>query len=171
MDWNYQPDHIQNLKGVGGPSHPVRYLASHIKMHQLYRDGRPLSTTNFGMRQVSPHRWAPNGALLDDLPSAWRVDAFSGLLNMLIDNVSVYAPSDWTRGSAIENVLEPISYVPISKPRAALSAHCHVGRYADCWYSVVPHFRAAGVDNITLTRMIDWSASIWPAGNWSALRQ
>jgi hypothetical protein len=170
MDWNYQPDHIQNLKGVGGPSQPVRYLASHIKMHQVYRDGRSVATTNFGMRQVSPHRWAPNGALLDDLPSAWRVDAFSGLLNMLIDNVSIYAPSDWTRGSAIENVLEPTSYVPISKPREALSAHCHVGHYADCWYSVVPHFRAAGVDNATLTRMIDWSASIWPAGNWNALR-
>lgn len=171
LDWNYQPDHITDLKTkVPGPSQPVRYLASHIKMHQLYHDGRPLATTNFGIRQVSPHRWAPQGALLDDLPIAWRANAYSGLINMLIDDVSAYGVGEWQRGSPVNNILEPTSYVPNMLARNTLDAQCHQGRYADCWYSVIPHFRLAGVDNVTLTRMIEWSASVWPAGNWNALR-
>jgi hypothetical protein len=171
VDWNYQPDHIVDLKTkVGGPSHPVRYLASHIKMHQLYRDGRSMAETNFGFRQTLPHRWAPEGGLLDDLPSAWRVAAYDGLINMLVDNVTAFGLNEWQRGTPTGNVLEPASYVPVALARDALGAECHTGRYADCWYSVIPYFRRAGVNNATLTRMIDWSAAVWPAGNWNALR-
>jgi cytochrome c553 len=170
MDWNYQPDHIKDLQIAGGPAHPMRYLASHIKMHQLYRDGRPLATTNFGFRQTLPHRWAPQGGLLDELPSAWRANAYSGLLNMLVDNVSVYAASDWPRGSVINNTLEPTNYIPITKTRNELPAHCHNQHYADCWYSVIPIFKAAGVDQTTINRMIDWSAAVWPAGDWNRFR-
>jgi hypothetical protein len=171
VDWNYQPDHIVDLKTkVGGPSHPLRYLASHIKMFQLYRDGRPMAETNFGFRQALPHRWAPEGGPLDDLPPAWRASAYDGLINMLIDNVTAFGVNEWQRGTVVANVLEPASYLPQALARGALGAHCHVGHYADCWYSVVPYFRRAGVDNAALTRMIDWSASVWPAGNWNALR-
>ncbi len=170
VDWNYQPDHIANLKSVGGPSQPVRYLASHIKMHQLYRDGRPLSSTNFGFRQTLPHRYVAGGALIDDLPTAWRTNAYAGLLNMLLDNVSVHAPSEWARGKVVGNVLEPTNFVPFVIPLNRLGADCHENNYASCWYSTIPAFRQAGVDSATLTRMIDWSASIWPAGNWNALR-
>ncbi len=171
VDWNYQPGHISDLRNKGGPRQPLRYWASHIKMHQQYHDGRPLATTNFGFRQTLPHRWVPGDSLGDDLPSEWRAAALSGMTNMLVDSVSVYNVADWRDGTASSgNQLEAITFVPELFSVPQLDGKCHERNYASCWYSVVAPLRAAGVDSATLNRYIDWSASIWPAGNWAALR-
>ena len=44
------------------------------------------------------------------------------------------------------------------------------GRLPQAWYWAVPTFRTLGVSEATLTRMIDYGETLWPSGDWNALR-
>ena len=172
VDWNYQPNHIEGLRREGGPAHPYRYLASHTKMYQQFADGDPLPDTALGFRQVQTFRYVPergHGLTLDTLPRRVRVNAYEALLNATVDVLEQYSPDDWERGKAQGNTLEPKNY-RLTKPAIArdrLSSECHADDYANCWYSAVPYFEEAGVDDATLERLIGWGESIWPNNSWT----
>ncbi len=175
VDWNYQPNHIEGLRGKGsGPAHPYRYLASHTKMHQQFADGDPMPETALGFRQLQIHRYVPgqgHGRTLDTLPTSVRANAYEALLNSTVDVLEQYRPSDWARGKAQKNVLEPANYrlTKPNIPRDRLSGECHTEDYANCWYSAVPYFEELGVDDGTLERLVNWGQSIWPRNDWKRL--
>lgn len=43
-------------------------------------------------------------------------------------------------------------------------------KYPQVWYWSVPRFRELGVSEATLTRVINYGKSLWPSGDWDALR-
>lgn len=69
------------------------------------------------------------------------------------------------------NKLKSADHVPEYIDGVA-SHHLHGkdGRWVDGWYSMIPEFRADGVDEAVLERMITWGEKMWPDGDWDAVR-
>jgi hypothetical protein len=183
VDWNYQPNHIAqlHLEG-GGPTHPLRYLASHAKMYQQYSDGKPIGSTAMGFRQMHIARYVPgqaHGIILDSLPQPLRLRAYEALLTTTMDVLENYPPDQWERGFDLNGDVsqikaEPIDYVLTRKTIALNNLYpvCNFGERANCWYIAIPYFKAIGVDPAIINRLIDWGKAMWPApaNNWDALR-
>ena len=71
VDWNYQPNHIDNLyQQAGGPAHSFRLLHTYAVMIQEYTNGRGVQ--DFGIRQIHPARFAPGGLALGELERGTR---------------------------------------------------------------------------------------------------
>ena len=179
VDWNYTPEHIKDLYATaGGPAQPLRWVASHTKMHQQYADGREMGKTALGFRQIHIQRYVPGqsqGALLDTLPQPLRLNVYESLLASTMDVLEAYPPQDWPRGAPDGgNRVEANDYVLTNKAiaRNRLDAICHAGETANCWYSAIPYYKEIGVNSATIKRMADWGKAMWPApaNNWDALR-
>lgn len=174
VDWNYQPNHVSDLATkVPGPAHPVRYAATVAEMLQTFANRSPQDST-WGLRQMHPVRWAPStgaGDLFDRLDPDRRARLLGAMLAATMDLFERHPPSTWRRDAdTSDGVVEPESYVPETITDSGLDAAHQRGRYADCWYTMIPRFREAGVDEAILTRVIDFGAAMWPAGDWDALR-
>ena len=172
VDWNYQPDHIMNLKGVGGPGHPIRYILSHVKMLQQFNDGKKVQEGSMiGFRKIHPARFLKSG-LFESLDYTLRRDLKDALLNATIDLITSHENNEWPRTSSpvYDNELRPSSYTPKIIDLGAIGNRLHEHDYEDVWMTMIPHFRDEGVSEATLNRAIDWGKEMWPNGNWEALR-
>jgi cytochrome c553 len=179
MDWNYQPQHIVDLKTkAGGPAQPLRWVASHTKMHQQFADGMEMGETALGFRQIHVQRYVPgqgHGVLLDTLPQPLRLNVYESLLASTMDVLEAYPPQVWPRGEHDGgNKVEAADYVLTNKSisRSEMDAVCFASNMANCWYSAIPYFKEIGVSATTIRRMADWGKAMWPApaNNWDALR-
>jgi cytochrome c553 len=179
VDWNYQPEHIVDLKTkAGGPTHSLRWIASHAKMHQQFADGMQMGKTALGFRQIHIQRYVPgqsHGVLLDALPQPLRLNVYEALLASTMDVLEVHSPQVWPRGDHDGgNKVEAADYVLTNKsiPRNEINAMCFASNMANCWYSSIPYFKEIGVSTATINRMVDWGKAMWPAAanNWDALR-
>ena len=142
-------------------------------MYQQFDDARMMGETALGFRQIHIRRFVPgqgHGRALDTLPDALRLPAYEALIGATMDVLERHSVESWARGEARKNTLEPADHQVEMIARNRLDAECHGGRYADCWYSSIVHFKASGVSARALARAIDWGASIWPRNDWEALR-
>jgi len=176
VDWNYQPNHVDNLHYHGGPAHPLRLAATFAKMYQDYDDGKPLGQSVFGSSfgQIHPARYAPDGgfSVFNKLDPTVRAQVYTALLGSLMDKLEKHQPSEWPRGSDRgRGQLEPADYVPKEVTDTNFNYARHIGRWADCWYTMIPRYRAAGVDEAVLGRMINWGQQMWPLGDWAKLKR
>ena len=180
VDWNYQPSHIDNLYlHVPGPAHPLRLAATVATMLEARAHRTPASGP-WGMRQMLPARYAPGqtqGRVLDALPPGLRGDVYDGLLAATMDLFERQATGDWQRTDPAaphrrtnDHQIEPASYQIQPFDPSEMDLRVSQGRWADSWYVMVPLFRDAGVSEATLTRAIDWGATVWPENDWDALR-
>ncbi len=177
VDWNYQPNHINDLyTQARGPKHPYRYVLSHAKMLQQYNDDKPVAKSGIGFRQIHPGRYAPEvgpaKSLFTGLDPAVRATLYAGLLNATMDLIERHEVGEWPRDTVNYSVRDNTLRPPTYRPRVIenFPKELHSQRHADCWYTMIPHFRGAGVDEATLDRLIDWGEIMWPRGNWEALR-
>jgi hypothetical protein len=177
VDWNYQPDHIANLMSsdVGGPAQPLRLAATNATMLHVYATSNftPTNGGQWGFRQFDPARYAPGGGGQDGvfatLPDPLRRSIYAALLSATMDLLERFTPAEHhTAGSE----LEPATHIPalIDRTTEDFNYQRHIGRFADCWYTMIGMFRADGVDEAVLTRMINWGAAMWPRGDWNARR-
>jgi len=89
-----------------------------------------------------------------------------------MDKLEKHQPSEWPRGSDRgRGQLEPADYVPKEVTDTNFNYARHIGRWADCWYTMIPRYRAAGVDEAVLGRMINWGQQMWPLGDWAKLKR
>ena len=181
VDWNYQPDHIKDLIRFDGPAHPYRLAATIATNIGVYTNRTPTSSPQLGFGQLHPARWAPGqaqGQLLDQLPQ--RALVYGALLTLLMDfyesfDEQTYA--DWPRtdpGNPHDHQghsarVEPASYVP-GFVEGDFNYKRHVGEWANVWYTMIPMFREAGVEEAVLERVIAFGERMWPLGGWDAVR-
>ena len=175
VDWNYQPNHISDLHTKGGPKHPYRYVVSHAKMFQQYSDGKAVGESSIGFRQIHPGRYAPvsgDKAIFTDLNPATRAQLYAGMLNATMNLIEQHENSEWPRDTLDrnDNTLRPATYRPKTIAPNRFGKELHAGRQADAWFTMIPSFREAGVDETTLNRLTTWGKAIWPMGDWEALR-
>ena len=170
VDWNYQPKHIKDVKGAGGPYHFLRHVLSHTKMLQQFNDNRPLGSSMMGFRQLHPGYYAGfyNTAVKYYSPTVSR-RIIESLIHSTVDVLENYTPDQWHKAKdnnkvrhAQDKVIKPI--LP-----AKLSEQIY-NRYGSAWMTSILIFRKQGISEPTLKRMIDWGEKIWPTGDWSALR-
>lgn len=167
VDWNYHPSHISDLSlKVSGPKQPFRLIQAFAKMYQEFDNSKGAS--DFIFRQTHPVRYLNH--VFSDLPSVQRSQLYNAILGALMAKLEKHEVSEWPRKSAgRDRYLEDADYVPVVVEGSLIDAH-HKGRYADCWYTMIPRFREMGVEPTLITRMIDWGELMWPLGNWNALR-
>ncbi len=177
VDWNYQPNHISGLHSQGGgPRHPYRYAVSHAKMLQQYHEGKVVTESGIGFRQIHPGRYTPitgrKGTIFELLPDTERALLMEGLLNATMDLIEEHAIDEWPRDTLdrSDNTLRPSDYQPKKVSEAEYGKLLHGGHYADIWYTMIPYFREASVGEATLSRAIDWGRQMWPRGNWDAIQ-
>lgn len=171
VDWNYQPNHVYGLIRNGGPGHPLRFIASHIKMYQFQTDGKTIpENSTFGVRQALPWRYLPDDPMFADMSPELRATALGGLISMFVDSMSRHDPSEWERAEERGDALSPESEIPRDWARNRFNAECHVGDSLSCTYNAIEYFREAGVSENVLDNLIDWSEILWPAANWDAVR-
>ena len=176
VDWNYQPNHITGLYKHGGPAHPYRYAVSHAKMFQQYHDGKVVEESGIGFRQIHPGRYAPiegvRGTIFEGLSPSARAQLLGGMLNATMDLIDQHETNEWPRDTLTrsDNVLRPEDYVPKVVEPNKYSKQLHAQHHADIWFTMIPYFQEAGVDETTLQRLIDWGQTMWPAGDWEGLR-
>ena len=172
VDWNYQPDHIINLKSEGGPSQPVRYVLSHLKMLQQYNDGKKVGNSMIGFRQIHPARYLKSG-IFSALSPSENANMKEALLQATMDLIRTHANSEWPRNNSSfnDNTLRTNTYKPKIFPVEEMGSRLHEHYYEDAWMTMIPEFRNQGVREATLNRLIDWGAEMWPQGDWEALRQ
>ncbi len=172
VDWNYQPNHIVGLHTAGdGPKQPYRYVISHAKMFQQFNDKKEFSKSGINIRQIHPGRYIPNlrdKYIFDDLSFDTQVTLYEGLLNATMDLIDSYSIAEWREGSKSNNLL-PDEIPKIVAPNKYVY-ELHILNYPDTWYTMIPYFRQAGVNEKTLNRLIDWGEQIWPKGDWKTLR-
>ncbi len=167
VDWNYQPDHIMNLRSEGGPSQPIRYVLSHLKMLQQFNDGKKVGQGMIGFRQIHPARYL-NSGIFSVLAPSQRANLKEALLQATMDLIRTHDNSEWPRGSSNfnDNTLRPNSYQPKPFSLDEMGYRLHEHYYEDAWMTMIPEFREQGVREVTLNRLIDWGAEMWPSGDW-----
>ena len=172
VDWNYQPDHIMNLKSEGGPSQPVRYVLSHLKMLQQFNDGKKVGNSMIGFRQIHPARYLSSG-IFSSLSPSENTNMKEALLQATMDLIRTHDNSEWPRSNSSfnDNTLRPDSYKPKTFPLGEMGFRLHEHYYEDAWMTMIPEFRNQGVREATLNRLIDWGKEMWPQGDWEALRK
>ena len=174
-DWNYQPNHIFDLARFDGPAQPVRYAASHAKMHQYMYDGSVPGArgSTFGLRQVMPSRHLPDNSYWNgpDMTAGIRSALLSGMHGMLAASLESRDLDAWPRGdNASGNALGPLELTAETIPRDRVGRVCHAGNHDRCYYTAIPYLRDAGVTDEVLDRLIAWGEAAWPAGDWDALK-
>jgi hypothetical protein len=173
VDWNYQPNHISDLLKVSDITHPVRLATTMAELYEVFTNRTP-QDGQWGFRQLHPVRFSPktwSGRLFQSLDDETRAKLLTAVLSAAMDLFERYSPDDWSRSAQpSDNQVEPADYVPVDVTAQGLDASHHGGRHADCWFSMIPHYREVGVEEATLARMIDWGEQMWPNGDWAALR-
>jgi hypothetical protein len=170
IDWNYHPTQINGLLIDGGPAQAYRAAEAWAKNIQLFHN-RTLVNEAFA-RQTHPGRYG-------DMRIFWpqytdvhtRAALFNALLSVYMDAVESRDISEWNRPED-PNILgywEAASYLPVTITNQSWTDAHTAGRYADLWYTMIPEYRAWGVDVQVLDRMIAWGAQMWPLADWEAL--
>ena len=182
VDWNYQPNHISNLYNqADGPAHSFRLVATNATLIHTFRNRTP-QDNGWGTDQMHPARYAPvhvhQGQSIDQIADpALRTAIYDGLLANTLDLYEQFSPDDWQRRTGEEidrrqgdQKIEPATYVPQMLEGHQINYRRFLGEWANVWYSMIPLFREAGVSEATLERVISWGESVWPLGDWEALR-
>jgi cytochrome c553 len=174
VDWNYQPNHINDLQLRGGPAQPYRALQTWAKLVQSFSG--PGNSTASGaprhpaalIRQAHPGRWIAY-SVFDALEPWDRARVLGAGLDTWLDAVAAVPTAAWPRGLDTDEAWEPADYVPKPVVNSLQAAH-HRQLWADVFHAAVRHYIDAGVPLASIERMIAWGESMWPLGDWSTHR-
>ena len=194
-DWKYHQNHLWHAADESGRPEPLRQLQGLIKMHQnldmrpphgfaedpnhpLAADRGPLGD-GWWLWHISPvrfHSAFPSANYdyrsqmmrgLDEVEPGLHKAAMDALLRGFLAKSNTYDPGDWQRGNGAGR-LDPADYVPTAWD--GQGSEFDERHHADVIYRLVPRFREMGLDGALVNGLADWGASLWPLGDWAALR-
>lgn len=104
-----------------------------------------------------------------------RAAVQGALLGALMDKFESHSIEEWNlyrqQHLTERNNLKSAEHVPqLVEGSMSAALHGRDGRWVDGWYTLIPRFRADGVDEEVLERMIGWGEQMWPNGDWDAIR-
>ncbi len=194
-DWKYHQNHLWHASDETGQPHPLRQLEGFVKMYQnldmrppdgatpdpdhpLTADRGPVGD-GWWLWHVSPIRFHspfPRSnydqkrqmmLTLDDVEPGLHATVMNALLAAFLEKSTTYAPERWQRGDG-PGRLDPADYVPTAWDGSGYEfdeAH-----HANVIYRVVPRLREVGLDDALVNDLADWGASLWPGGDWDAVK-
>jgi len=103
-----------------------------------------------------------------------RRRVYNALLGALMEKFESHSIAEWNdfrdqHLASGKNRLKPADHIP-EFIEGSLSAALHSQQWVDAWFTVIPAFRDAGVDETVLQRMIGWAERMWPDGDWDRVR-
>ena len=112
--------------------------------------------------------WAPRvagdaGMMAFDFPewngisTSFRASLSQALIGTWFDKTRQFMPQQYYAGG-----MAAPDEIPIDADN---------GRLVDRVWSMIPRFRAAGVDGKLLNNIADWAKTVWPNANWDSLKQ
>lgn len=161
IDWQYTYGIMKDLTNLSGA--PIG-----LQMFAFMTKG--IQNTDNGIGPDNPSNgWNPYGAgdisllVNSDFDGLWKQVAPSdrtALLQATLQNwfakCQQYTPAQYYAGG----IADP-NYVPTG---------FYYGLWADRLYYMIPRYRSLGVDGTLLNSICDWAATIWPLGNWAAIK-
>ncbi|MFY0654944.1 MAG: T9SS type A sorting domain-containing protein [Cyclobacteriaceae bacterium] len=188
VDWAYNFMHITEVDIYTGFHEPLRLFQNLLKAYQQ-RDNDVIDNNNsevnhsaWNMREVSPWRLYSNKAgntiihdKLNEYEEGLRNKIAGHMLNAFMDKVTSLQVSDWLRGFDEWHLLEPADYEPQTNPPGAClfpnpsgngCSNAQNTNEADAMYTVIPLFQQIGMDCDAVENLRQWSAEIWPLGDW-----
>ena len=191
-DWKYTQVHVFHDSENTGTWQALRHVQTTLKAYQNLDmrgpDGlgadRSADGDGWWFWHVTPtwfyaadsrvrDHWTRLPRELDAYEPGLRLRVFDALLATWLDKTESYGPEDWGRWpepapgepyASGPQKLDPASYVPTAGDDIG---HEH---FADQVYRLVPELRAEGVDGALLNRLADWGETMWPDGDWDAVR-
>jgi hypothetical protein len=179
-----QPSHfaytqpwIVNLEQESKESQSFRFWASHIKMRQLQTNGFYGMEIGLDLRTAQPMTLY-SGADGDNTtnrgvgPELWKNLVDANLREFLADAANATA-AQWAAAKNNSVVQSPSStdFSPCIAP--ACKKPFQIGAFqGQNTFRVIDKLRnEVGADPALLNNLLDWSAMMWPNGNWQSLRR
>ena len=198
-DWKYQMNHLFAAMRENDTTGGVRYLQTLIKMQQnldmraptgaplppehmpFLTDRGPTQNGWWATTHVAPWRFASIGGSFwnneagraeiwdefDAIRPGLRERLQSHMLRQWLDKTETYAPDEFPRGDT-QNALSPADSIPepwTGQFNITNSTMDHNGVYR-----AIQFLREDGVSETQLERLRLWGQTMWPDGDWDALR-
>lgn len=186
LDWNYHPGHLYNAhRGAtgfytDGAIHLYRHAWTVIWFYQTMPADWTPQTFGFRQRQFGMGLDVQfrGDAEAEGLSLADRKQLQEALALAFLGVAERYTTNQWIRRTADTEALrsadnfETVDYVAHYVPQDQhVEGWCEWGYQADCYYERIKILKDNNyVTPTTLTRLANWGASVWPKGNWDALR-
>lgn len=177
----YTIQFVEALQRLSGVSQSFRFWAGMIKQRQQQTNGDYGVEAGLDLRTAQPHyyyadrrgRTEVRAGVGDEL---WR-SLVAALLVDLVEDAANATPADWAAANQNRVVQQPDSgelepctaacWESTSLETAPFTNGAYQGRNT---LRVLPRYRELGVDEAALDALIDWSATMWPLGDWESLR-
>ena len=118
----------------------------------------------FNVSENQPRIWSD----MDSWNASLRERLQSHLLRAFMDKTLTYDVSEYRRGNGQTNVSGadqiPTPYSGSGRVADSTTDHNQV-------YRSIPMMREFGMSETQINRLIDWGETMWPLGDWDALRQ
>jgi hypothetical protein len=174
----YTYSHVELLHEFSKAPQGFRFWATMIKQRQLQTTGKYGVEEGLDLRTAQPYifygtaRGTTNTRTQGAVGSVyWPRLAQAMVEDLAGDARNANWSQHWSKASGNSKVQSPSS--PSSDFRTC-SGTCgfELGDFQGSnTYKVIPALRSIGVEESALNRLIDWSKTMWPNGNWEALRR
>ena len=174
----YTYSHVELLHEFSKVPQGFRFWATMIKQRQLQTTGKYGVEEGLDLRTAQPYIFygTARGTTNTRTQSAvggtyWKYLAQAMVEDLAGDARNANWSQHWSKASGNSKVQSPSS--PSSDFRTC-SGTCgfELGDFQGSnTYKVIPELRRIGVQESALDKLIDWSKTMWPNGNWEALRR
>lgn len=166
IDWAYTYEQAGKEHWYAPYPNPLVFVLQYVRGQQDNATNAGLDATvgwnpTWGGRAqqlVFPEFTNPGfGSFWDAIPQPKRGQIMTALVQSWFIEMQKFSPAEYyAAGFADPN------YVP--------SNNYTSGNIADQIYNMIPLFRGYGADGSTLNSICSWAATVWPNGNWQALK-
>lgn len=174
----YTYSHVELLHEFSKVPQGFRFWATMIKQRQLQTTGKYGVEEGLDLRTAQPYIFygTARGTTNTRTQSAVGSVYWPRLAQAMVEDLAGDARNanwsqHWSKASGNSKVQSPSS--PSSDFRTC-SGTCsfELGDFQGSnTYKVIPALRSIGVEESALNKLIDWSKTMWPNGNWEALRR
>jgi hypothetical protein len=164
--WRYGVLVLKDLLEETRHPEPARLVALVIKAMQESTNGIGPDMPDRGWSfELADPTWLVYPALdaaWVNVPAARRLQITTAVVRAWLDESRRYPPDRYARHGSDDFAVEGTAHVP----RPSFE-----GRMADRLRAAIPRFRALEMEAPLLRELVDWGAAMWPAGDWSTLRE
>ncbi len=174
----YTYSHVELLHEFSKQPQGFRFWATMIKQRQLQTTGKYGVEEGLDLRTAQPYIYygTARGTTSTRTQGAVGATYWKYLAQVMVEDLAGDARNanwsqHWSKASGNSKVQSPSS--PSSDFRTC-SGTCgfELGdEQGSNTYKVIPELRRIGVQESALDKLIDWSKTMWPNGNWEALRR
>jgi hypothetical protein len=174
----YTYSHVELLQEYSKQPQGFRFWATMIKQRQLQTTGKYGVEEGLDLRTAQPYifygtaRNATSTRTQGSVgPVYWPRLAQAMVEDLAGDARNASWGQDWSKASGNSKVQAPSAPSSDFKTCSGTCEFVLGDAQGSNTYKVIPQLRSIGVEESALGKLIDWAKTMWPNGNWEALRR